>query len=566
MTALLGNHNQSSLADILDAVKERRHSRKDLKSLVQNLYDSATIIYSYSKQIPTPAHVLALLRSPSIAPCGESFVVSPQQLGAQDTKSATNSEPPTNEQYVTPQTDGSSRLVGQTSQQDSRIHSTLHSRHRSSELLSNGQYIHRIPYHPQNTAHESKLSRTSDPPRPHDSPESPKMSIMNTGKKSFTIGGTTVTAMQQSKPPASALEHAIQATKRVDRTAAVLPVFPHLDCDILDELKEDVSQHRRHQSADFNFVVDYDSNRRFQPTTPFVNRTLFHTLSDPDTLLRSFHERNENFKKSPVPHLDSTRLANSFRDWSRRNGALVFDSLWIAVEALFTPPPELDVQKSPRLRPSRKGSSVEELSEYRSAHEKDRPVVRRFLTTHEAAHIIIICIHALTSLVPVGWAHTWAQLRTLRSWGVITPNVASNTDAFAHPFMDIIDELEYEPALRLVDRLLRGIGARMCFEHILASLNHGKSHVNNPENAPGNDTVVDVVIKHLAVVECVALTSRRRLNSNHSTTEDPGWTVTATFMEWLRTIIIKKWNNKAEINKWSSVGAAVILLDKLCKC
>lgn len=56
-----------------------------------------------------------------------------------------------------------------------------------------------------------------------------------------------------------------------------------------------------------------------------------------------------------------------------------------------------------------------------------------------------------------------------------------------------------------------------------------------------------------------------RLTSNHDLGGDPGWTVTATFMEWLRTIIVKKWESKAEINKWSSVGTAVMILDKLRK-
>jgi hypothetical protein len=80
-----------------------------------------------------------------------------------------------------------------------------------------------------------------------------------------------------------------------------------------------------------------------------------------------------------------------------------------------------------------------------------------------------------------------------------------------------------------------------------------------------NDTLVDVIVRHLEVVERVALASKRRMNSNQDTSQDPGWTVTATFMEWLRTIIIKKWDSKAVINKWSSVGTAIMVLDKLRK-
>ena len=65
---------------------------------------------------------------------------------------------------------------------------------------------------------------------------------------------------------------------------------------------------------------------------------------------------------------------------------------------------------------------------------------------------------------------------------------------------------------------------------------------------------------HLMAVERVSLANKQKMNSNHDLSADPGWTVTATFMEWMRTVIIKKWDSKAEINKWSSVGTAVTIL------
>jgi hypothetical protein len=36
-------------------------------------------------------------------------------------------------------------------------------------------------------------------------------------------------------------------------------------------------------------------------------------------------------------------------------------------------------------------------------------------------------------------------------------------------------------------------------------------------------------------------------------------------MEWMKTIILKQWDSKAVINKWSSVGTAVMLLDRFRK-
>jgi hypothetical protein len=147
----------------------------------------------------------------------------------------------------------------------------------------------------------------------------------------------------------------------------------------------------------------------------------------------------------------------------------------------------------------------------------------------------------------------------------MVPNATPNTDAFVHPYMDIIDELEYEPAVRLADRLLRAIGTRTCFEHILASLNVVEAHQGDSGKIISSATLIDVVIQHLEVVERVGMATKLRRNPSHDLDGDPGWTVTATFMEWLKTIIVKKWDSKAQINKWSSVGTAVMVLDKLRK-
>ncbi|KAF1845100.1 ubiquitin-protein ligase E3A [Cucurbitaria berberidis CBS 394.84] len=562
------NRAQDIQQSVVDAVNRRHQTKIDPKSLGQNLYDSVSMIYSYSKQIPSPMSIFALLRSPEDVPQRHTET----SLGAssnaafqteiQTSMSSETSPLHSIAQPSTPRVNNTPRIVRQHSQQNLRAHTNLQTNQTVSQVLSNGQQIHRIPYHPPNAAIHSKMCEPTESATLDGTSESPRLSIRKTGKKNFTIGGGSLTTLDQTKPPAA--PHGAEKPQNLGHhTAPAIPAASNLNCDILDELKEDVYCHRKDQSADFNFVVDYDTNRRSRPTKSFVNRSLFYTLSDPDTLLDSFHDSNNAFKDSPLPHLDSARLSNSFRDWNQRNGALIFDSLWIAVEALFTPPPEIDVQKSPRLRPSRKTTSTDIGSGQSSDQRKGTTFTPRYLSNREAAHIVMICIHALTSSVSPGWTHTWTQLRKLRSWGIIIPNAASNADAFAHPYLNLIDELEYEPAIRLADRLLRGIGARTCFEHILASLSQKKRRRDDTTNASTSDALVDIVVQHLKVVERVALVGKRRMRSTPDSNEDPGWTVTATFMEWLRTIIIKKWDSKAEINKWSSVGTAVMLLDKL---
>jgi len=552
-----GNEGGARDQHIVDALQERHQERKDTKSLCQNLFDSVTMIYAYSKQLPNPALALDTLRS-----VNASTTDAASQTSAQNSSHDVTAASHANGSDVTPPVKKQPRIDRQQSRANLRARSHGHVSGPSAEVLSNGQQVHRlhlrdftVPIKSPISTNQIPLDVTSD---------SPKLSIAKTGKKNFTLGSTAAD-MGRIPPTYEPLNKAERASKPPSRLVPALPVLSTLDCNTLENLKDDVYDHRKHQVYDdFNFAIDYDTNGRFRPSKPFVNRSLYYTFSDPETLLKSFRDSNKAFEKSPLPHLDSARLAHSFRDWNRRNGALIFDSLWVALEILYTPPSELSSQRSPRLRPSRKGASKSSSSERPLGDEPITATSRRYLSNLEAAHIVMICIHALTSLVPVGWPHTWAQLRKLRSWGIVMPNAAPDTDEYTHPYLNIVDELEYEPAIRLAERLLGAIGARTCFEHILATTKKQEAHQGHLEEEPSSGSLVDIIVQHLKVVERVALASRRRLTPNSSVSDDPGWTVSATLMEWLKTIITKKWDSNVYINKWTSVGSAVMLLDKFC--
>jgi hypothetical protein len=547
---------------VVAAIKKRHQARKDAKSLSQNLYDSVTMIYAYSKQLPSSVSLLRTIRSvqpslPNATPLPDAAITDDSQTRSRISSRHVTATELANGENVTPHVNDVPRIDRQPSQLNLQAHSHTHPSPTPPELLNNGQQVHKIPYHPRDSRsavrvpkfiRQTPLGETPDP-----ATKSGKMSV----EKDMPDWGR-VSIPPSLLPPRSAKDD----SKPTTSAGPTLPVLSTLNCTKLETLKASVYDHRKDQlPSTFNYAVDYDPHRRFRPSTPFVNRSLFYTLSDPETLLKSFRERNKAFEESPLPHFSSPHLTISFRDWNRQNGALIFDSLWVSLKILFTHPTELHVQKSPRLTPSRKGASKDSPAN----GEATAPAACRYLSNVEAAHIVMVCVHALTSLVSVGWPHTWAQLRKLRAWGIIMPNAAPNTNDFMHPYLNTIDELEYEPAIRLADHLLRAIGARTCHEHVLAVAKMQKEH---QDRATLPDNLVDLILQHLIVVERFALATKRRLtpNNNNNTTDDPGWTVTATLMEWLKTIIIKKWNNKAEINKWSSVGSSIMLLDKLCTC
>ncbi|KAF2706415.1 ubiquitin-protein ligase E3A [Pleomassaria siparia CBS 279.74] len=556
-------HQINEVDRVFKAVQERIQARKDTKSLGQNLFDTVTIIYSYSKQIPSPLSVFASLRSshtPSNTDCEPIAVAS---LSAEFAAKANGHATSTNVNELAKPIE----TAAQHSRRNLHASHKLNSTPMTLEVLSNGQRIHKV----RHTLAEPVINGHSPKIQPRTSPdgtlESPSTRSTNMKKKPTSLGAHSATKLGPvalAPPMGLNKNNDVNLANEIGKPA--LPVVSHLNCDIMDQLKVEVYQHRNEQPPGFDFVVDYDPNRRFRPAKPFVNRSLFFALSDPETLLQSFRDTdNKAYINSPLPHLNSTRLTHAFRSWNQHNGALIFDSLWIAVEALFRPPSEIDVQKSPRLKPSRKRATMNGSPEATPPTEKPESTSGRYLNDEEAAHIVMICIHALSSLVPVGWPHTWVQLRKFRSWGIILPDAPPHTDftdGFADPWLSIIDELEYEPALRLADRLVRGIGARMCFEQILATLGHREHHPSDLDHPVVDSHMMEMLVKHLGEVERLALVGRSKLKSILDYSEDPGWTVTATFMEWLRTIIIKKWDGKADVNRWNSVGAAITLLNK----
>ncbi|XPS69623.1 hypothetical protein M3J09_001885 [Ascochyta lentis] len=520
--------------NVARAIDSRHQTRKDTRSIGQNLYDSVSMIYSYSKLIPSSLWAFDALRQQNYVTYHDKHASSP------------------NDESVTAHTNCTASITRQHSQQDLRAQSQVHAA-RNSEVLSNGQQVHKVPYHRPSLMEQAHTIKNSTSTPTDCTVGLPKMSISKTGRKSFTLGGTIMPPLAKTETrtaPAPANQKALKPK----HNGRVAPAISRLNCDLLDQLKDEVHHGQQQRGSAFLPAVSYDTPRQCQLARAFVNRSLFYTLSDAETLLQSFRDANEVFQHSPLPHLDSARLAHSFRDWNQCNGALIFDSLSVAVEALFTRPPELETQQPLSSMPASGSSSTEDSTDNRKS-----TVSPLYFSNHEAAHIVMICIHALTSSVPVGWPRSWAQLRSLRSWGVIVPSATGNTDDFIDPYVNIIDALEYEPAVRLTDRLLRGIGARTCFEHILSAMHEDATSAES-ESITLEDSLTTILVRHLEVVERVASDKKQKMKTTSTLDKEPGWTVTATFMEWLKTTIIKRWDGKVEVKKWSSAGTAIMLL------
>ncbi|KAK3061362.1 hypothetical protein LTS18_006432, partial [Coniosporium uncinatum] len=232
--------------------------------------------------------------------------------------------------------------------------------------------------------------------------------------------------------------------------------------DIKKASKEEPDSHRKNSQKPEDVTRQlWTSNPLLDllsPTLEFVNESLFRNLSDPRRLLDCFRDTSlAATAHSPLSHLHPVKLEAAFRGWTRINGSLVCDSLWMALEALFTPPPNVARQR--RTNSQRKDDlHLPFTTEQSTAYVNDE----------DAAHIIMVCIHALTSLVFRGTPVVWQNVLKNRADGRIAPDPKEmrSADVNAKMHMDVVDQLEYEPGLRLAQRLARAVAARRRFFEI----------------------------------------------------------------------------------------------------
>lgn len=241
-------------------------------------------------------------------------------------------------------------------------------------------------------------------------------------------------------------------------------------------------------------------------TWSYVDESLHQCLSNPKRLLASFRDEIET-QFDPLPHLHPVKMHRAFAAWQGINGALVFDSLWQSLECLFTPPPELKIRKNSK-------------SKHSKAHGLSLHGDKlTYVPDEDAAHIIMICIHALSALGDT--AEDWAKLAG---------------EAPRAGLMSL-DQLSYEPAIRLATRMVRAISARQCFSEMLAKTTEVSSR-----------SPILLVYAHFR--------SCRGVRTDNSLGWDWDFLLIGNLRLWLDEVLFKTWRGEHEVKRWDAFGSA----------
>lgn len=261
----------------------------------------------------------------------------------------------------------------------------------------------------------------------------------------------------------------------------------------------------------------------------FNEQTLFHVLSNPRSLVRSFTENGTLF--------DSETLCYCMRRLTQAKPSLVYHSLWLAAESLFHPP---GLIQSP-------GADVK--GELSSTSQGP-------LSDFERGCVMSICLHALIGAIPVPTDHNMVgDLSLIRSKGLTLSyfgHVLKQPPWLIEQYDDIFSN---DLAIRLARRICCAVTTQQQFTKVLTSRGVG--------NGSGSTDVIRSVLNHITIIGA--------LESSTSASIEPAerlmyeGRVQLLVIDWARTVLFDDWNGSPVFPTNGPFAGALALIKAMCK-
>ena len=291
----------------------------------------------------------------------------------------------------------------------------------------------------------------------------------------------------------------------------------------------------------------------------YSGQSMTYILSNVDALLQSFlHCDDSNMGSKALQPYDFPLLVDLFRKLRRidMHPQKIFPSLWISAGRLY--PTSAVISK-------RRASTTSGLDSFvfdpiTTSHD-------RSLNDLEACHVIKIILAALVAYVPKCSPLSWLAVRKLHASGQVAPSVDTDDSPAEQKMIGklvrILQAFENETALGLVIRFARSIDIRYHLSRARALVEDAEK--NRRQFPPTFSRVLDYVNSNSLKI-CVT-NKEGQPSVKYEEWIDPEiepitwhpkeWPI---IIEWLRAVILKEWDGKAQIAKGSAVGGALGLL------
>lgn len=256
----------------------------------------------------------------------------------------------------------------------------------------------------------------------------------------------------------------------------------------------------------------------------FAEQSIFHVLSDPRALLDSFTSSNGM--------VDSQTLWYCMLRLTRVAPSLVFDSLWIALASLFSPPKALQFTRSPT-------------SKMFSGSQKS-------FTNAEAASLMSVCFHALIAAAPlVTDTRQLNEMSRTRAHGLPLAGGGEAARESIPLSLQYEDAFTDDLALRLARRLLRVIPTRRYFDELIELDLHLEDEVKEPD-------ILDILLSHLDSSTQSSLNFSKAERTLHEKR------VPILLLDWARAVMLHEWEEKPDVPGDGPFGGALSLIAAMC--
>ena len=262
----------------------------------------------------------------------------------------------------------------------------------------------------------------------------------------------------------------------------------------------------------------------------------------------------------------------------------IFSSLWESVGKLYLQGPVRSKNPRAKIRAQSKTGDEDPESPLRQQRSNPTSSEANVLDDAEAAHVAKIAFAALVASIPICGPAAWFWIRNFRASGYSSPipEARGMSSGTIDHLLTLLDALNNEISINLMTRLVKAIAARLCTSEI--SRNQRLTSKNDTSSLSCEKNVLEMVVDHLSDSEGTnywaefpddilspdnVLNMTPDLLQNSPDTPSAGQASKISplniIVEWLRSVVLREWDGKAEIPRWGAVGGALEFLSHLCR-
>lgn len=203
----------------------------------------------------------------------------------------------------------------------------------------------------------------------------------------------------------------------------------------------------------------------------------------------------------------------------------------------------------------------EGISLHNHSAQPDRP-------SEDVIGALDLAIHKLIALVPRAQPDNWHFIRSTAATGRAYGKQRHRTShAWSSPWLQILDVFEDNVALGQARHLVETISSRTFLEERASADLVNDIPKSQQSLFPNTHKVRNSIVKLLVKEETNARAARSGRDESHEQQPGKSSVGTASFiwLEWLRRSFLKHWDGGYRLDRWGVAGAALELMEDLCK-